>query len=101
LTSISSEAEEHSVVKKQNDRDPSASSASDASEPELEASKFPENNLAEKAGEFSTSTVSETPEESIKTERSDDASDSTIGACRKDMSIDGLPKDVVVSILLH
>jgi len=98
LTSISSEAEEHSVVKKQNDRDPSASSASDASEPELEASKFPENNLAEKAGEFSTSTVSETPEESIKTERSDDASDSTIGACRKD--IDGLPKDVVVSILL-
>lgn len=98
LTSIFSEAEEGSLLKKRTDRDPSTSSASDASEPELEATKFPENHTAEKTREPSTSTVTETPDESIATERSDDASDSTIGARRKDVLIDDHSKDIVVSI---
>ncbi|KXN88911.1 1-phosphatidylinositol 3-phosphate 5-kinase FAB1 [Leucoagaricus sp. SymC.cos] len=98
LTSVfNSETEEGPLVKKRPDPDPFASSASDVSEPEMEPVEPPapklekpmEISTGEKPEEPSTTTVSDAPEVSI---RSDGDSDSTIGAHRNDAPIDGLPK---------
>ncbi|KAF5352664.1 hypothetical protein D9756_005838 [Leucocoprinus leucothites] len=101
LASIfSSEVEEGPLLKKPINPEPSTSSASDTSEPEVEVVPVPEaekpleNPSTEEAGELPAFTVSETPDEFAKTDNSDGDSDSTIGARQKKVPVDGLPQDV-------
>lgn len=107
LTSIlPSEAEESLFIKKRLDPDPFASSASDVSEPEPEPEPpapelenkpeaFTDTKLAPES-EGPPSTTSDAPEDSIKSDKSEGDSDSTIGARRSDAPVEGLPKIVAV-----
>ncbi|KAF9451376.1 hypothetical protein P691DRAFT_724173 [Macrolepiota fuliginosa MF-IS2] len=102
---LPSEAEEGPFIKKRLDPDPFASSASDISEPELEAEpqapeleKLPENcadtePVRGQEEQPSSITTSDAPDDSNYSDKLDEDSDSTIGARRSDARIEGLPKD--------